>query len=129
MEREIDLKMERDSVSMEDISSRLSHKKVCNIALKRNQNTLKKGLEVINELVKSGRLEAEGDIEVITTPERLKKFMDHVKRNGEYVLDVETTGLDVFHDILVGICLYTPDEPSVYVPFNHTDLENKRVEG
>lgn len=129
MEREIDLKMERDSVSMEDISSRLSHKKVCNIALKRNQNTLKKGLEIINELVKSGRLEAEGEIEVITTPERLKEYMDHVKKNKVYVLDVESTGLDVFHDILVGLCLYTPDEPGAYVPFNHTDLENKRVGG
>lgn len=55
--------------------------------------------------------------------------MEHAKRNGEYVLDVETTGLDVYNDILVGICLYTPDEPSVYVPFNHTDLQNVRVEG
>lgn len=43
--------------------------------------------------------------------------------------DVETTGLDIYHDILVGICLYNPDLPSAYVPFNHTDLNNKRVEG
>lgn len=48
---------------------------------------------------------------------------------SEYVLDVETTGLDVYNDILVGICLYNPDLPSFYVPFNHTDLHNKRVEG
>lgn len=126
--KKVDLNMSREAVSMDDISSRLAHKKVCNVAVKRNQNTLKKGLEVINELVKSGRLEAEGEIEIITTPERLKEFMDYAKANGEYVLDVETTGLDVYHDILVGICLYTPDEPSVYVPFNHTDIENKRVQ-
>lgn len=42
---------------------------------------------------------------------------------------METTGLDVYNDILVGICLYNPDLPSFYVPFNHTDLQNKRVEG
>ena len=55
--------------------------------------------------------------------------MSKAKENGAYILDVESTGLDVYHDILVGICLYTPDMPSAYVPFNHTDLENKRVEG
>lgn len=55
--------------------------------------------------------------------------MEHARANGEYVIDVETTGLDVYKDILVGICIYTPDEPSAYVPFNHTDLENKRVAG
>lgn len=125
----INLNMERESVSMDDISSRLAHKKVCNITVKRNQNTLIKALDVIMELVKSGRLKAEGEVEVIRTPERLKEFMEHAKRNGEYIIDVETTGLDIFNDILVGICLYTEGEPSAYVPFNHTDLQNVRVQG
>lgn len=128
--RDIELNLGRNEATMDDISSRLTHKKVCNINVKRNQNTLIKGLEVINELLKSGRLKAEGEYEIIRTPERLKEFMDtYVKGYGEYVLDVETTGLDVFNDILVGICLYNPDLPSAYVPFNHTDLQNKRVEG
>lgn len=125
-----DLKMDmsREAVGLDDISSRLAHKKVCNITLKRNQNTLTKGLEVISELVKSGRLKAEGEYEVIRTPERLKEFMDtYVSGYGEYVLDIESTGLDVYNDILVGICLYNPDMPSAYVPFNHTDLQNVRV--
>ena len=126
----INLNMEREGVSMEDISSRLAHKKVCNISVKRNQNTLTKALDVINELVKSGRIKAEGEYEVIRTPERLREVMDtYVNGLGEYVLDVETTGLDVYNDILVGICLYNPELPSFYVPFNHTDLQNKRVEG
>ena len=125
MSREdIKMDMSRESVTAEDISSRLAHKKVCNISLKRNQNTLKKGLSVINELVKSGRLKAEGEYEVIRTPERLQEYMSKAKENGAYILDVESTGLDVYHDILVGICLYTPDMLSACVPFNHTDLEN-----
>ena len=130
MAREIKVDMSRESVDLEDLSSRLAHKKVCNINLKRNQNTLHKGLEVINELVKSGRLHAEGEYEIIRTPERLKEVMEtYLTGVSEYVLDVETTGLDVYNDILVGICLYNPDLPSFYVPFNHTDLQNKRVEG
>ena len=82
----INLNMEREGVSMDDISSRLAHKKVCNITLKRNQNTLTKALEVISELVKSGRLKAEGEYEIIRTPERLKEFMEtYVNGIGEYV--------------------------------------------
>lgn len=130
MSRELSLDMSRKAVAYDDISDRLAHKKVSNVAIKRNRNTLLKALEVIQELVKSGRLKAEGEIEIIRTPERLKSYMERTTSNGgEYVLDVETTGLDVYKDILVGICLYTPEEPSAYVPFNHTDLENKRVEG
>lgn len=130
MDRDIKMDMSRSEVTADDISARLSHKKVCNVTVKRNLNTLQKGLEVINELVKSGRLHAEGEYEVIRTPERLKEVMEtYVNGIGEYVLDVETTGLDVYNDILVGICLYNPDLPSFYVPFNHTDLQNKRVEG
>lgn len=128
MSRDIKLDMSRDTVELDDISSRLAHKKVCNISVKRNQSTLIKALNVINELVSSGRLKAEGEYEIIRTPERLKEFMEtYVNGIGEYVLDIESTGLDVYNDILVGICLYNPDLPSAYVPFNHTDLNNVRV--
>lgn len=125
--KELELNMEREEVSMDDISSRLSHNKVCNVTVKRNKNKLENALAVIQELVKFGRLHAEGEVETIRTPERLKEYMDHCKQSGEYVLDVETTGLDIYNDILVGICLYTPGETSAYVPFNHTDLQNVRV--
>ena len=125
--KELELNMEREEVSMDDISSRLSHNKVCNVTVKRNKNKLENALAVIQELVKSGRLHAEGEVETIRTPERLREYMDHCKQSGEYVLDVETTGLDIYNDILVGICLYTPGETSAYVPFNHTDLQNVRV--
>lgn len=125
--KELDLNLSREEVGMDDISKRLVHNKVCNVTVKRNKNKLENALAVIQELVKSGRLHAEGEVETIRTPERLKEYMDHCKQSGEYVLDVETTGLDIYNDILVGICLYTPGETSAYVPFNHTDLQNVRV--
>lgn len=123
----LEINMSREEVGMDDISKRLVHNKVCNVTVKRNKNKLENALVVIQELVKSGRLHAEGEVETIRTPERLKEYMDHCKQSGEYVLDVETTGLDIYNDILVGICLYTPGETSAYVPFNHTDLQNVRV--
>lgn len=123
----LEINMSREEVGMDDISKRLVHNKVCNVTVKRNKNKLENALAVIQELVKSGRLHAEGGVETIRTPERLKEYMDHCKQSGEYVLDVETTGLDIYNDILVGICLYTPGETSAYVPFNHTDLQNVRV--
>ena len=123
----LEINMSREEVGMDDISKRLVHNKVCNVTVKRNKNKLESALAVIQELVKSGRLHAEGEVETIRTPERLREYMDHCKQSGEYVLDVETTGLDIYNDILVGICLYTPGETSAYVPFNHTDLQNVRV--
>lgn len=123
----LEINMSREEVGVDDISKRLVHNKVCNVTVKRNKNKLENALAVIHELVKSGRLHAEGEVETIRTPERLKEYMDHCKQSGEYVLDVETTGLDIYNDILVGICLYTPGETSAYVPFNHTDLQNVRV--
>lgn len=123
----LEINMSREEVGMDDISKRLVHNKLCNVTVKRNKNKLENALAVIQELVKSGRLHAEGEVETIRTPERLKEYMDHCKQSGEYVLDVETTGLDIYNDILVGICLYTPGETSAYVPFNHTDLQNVRV--
>lgn len=123
----LEINMSREEVGMDDISKRLVHNKVCNVTVKRNKNKLENALAVIQELVKSGRLHAEGEVETIRTPERLKEYMDHSKQSGEYVLDVETTGLDIYNDILVGICLYTPGETSAYVPFNHTDLQSVRV--
>ena len=76
MDRGLSLDLSREAVSYDDISSRLAHKKISNVAVKRNHNTLVKALEVIHELVKSGRLKAEGEVEIIRTPERLKEYMD-----------------------------------------------------
>jgi len=42
MAREIKVDMSRESVDLEDLSSRLAHKKVCNINLKRNKNLILK---------------------------------------------------------------------------------------
>ena len=127
MRNEVKMDLSRESVDLEDISSRLAHKKVSNIKLKRNKNKLETAIKTAEELVKSGRLHAEGDCEIIRYSERLKEYVEHIKENKAYIIDLETTGLDCYNDILVGVCLYTPGEKSVYVPFNHTYIDGHRV--
>ena len=34
-------------------------------------------------------------------------------------IDTETTGLNPIEDKIVGLCIYTPDQPAAYVPINH----------
>lgn len=97
MAREIQVDMSRESVDLEDLSSRLAHKKVCNINLKRNQNTLLKGLEVINELVKSGMIAIYNDPQykaldchmVITVHDELIMEVpeDHIKEGADLLVN------------------------------------------
>lgn len=95
-------------------------------------------MSIVKSLIEQmqGTIEVQSTLGVGTTftyrlsflVDKEKQQMDHCTQSGEYVLDVETTGLDIYNDILVGICLYTPGETSAYVPFNHTDLQNIRLE-
>lgn len=54
-----------------------------------------------------------------------RTFFDYIKKikdNRAGGCDTETTGLDPILDHMVGLCLYTPGEKSIYVPSRHTDL-------
>ena len=62
---------------------------------------------------------------LITDSKTLSDYTELCIQQGEYVLDIETTGLDPFNDHIVGICLYTPNTSPAYVPILHTDLDNK----
>ena len=66
---------------------------------------------------------------LITDSNALASYADYCIQQGEYVLDIETTGLDPFNDLIVGICLYTPNELPSYIPILHTDLDNKLYDG
>ena len=62
---------------------------------------------------------------LITNYDKLALYVHKCIQDGEYVLDIETTGLDPFNDLIVGICLYSPSQKPAYVPILHTDLDNK----
>ena len=59
------------------------------------------------------------DYIIITEEEQLNKYISFAIANGVISIDTETTGLDPILDDIVGLCLYTPNQPAAYVPINH----------
>ena len=55
----------------------------------------------------------------------LRSYIEQMLKDEEYIIDLETTGLDTEDDVIVGVCLYSNGhgENSAYVPIFHMDLE------
>lgn len=56
---------------------------------------------------------------LIRDEQTLHNYISHCIDNGVISIDTETTGLDPLQDTLVGICIYTPEEKTAYIPINH----------
>lgn len=59
------------------------------------------------------------DYIVITTEEELSTYFSKCVHNHVISIDTETTGLDPILDSIVGLCIYTFNQPAAYVPINH----------
>mgnify|MGYP003082256682 FL=1 len=69
-------------------------------------------------------------LELVTEEGALLKYLQAILKNGVCALDTETDGLDSIHDELVGVCLYTPGQKSIYVPINHvSNMTKVRLKG
>lgn len=123
---ELDLKREEEIIN---ISDRLKHKVDWDITKIRVRNRLLKDVALAKTLLETGELKAVGDVRCIMSKEDLELYINQIKKKGIYVLDLETTGLDVFNDIIVGVCIYVEGLPSAYIPINHTDIDNNLIEG
>ena len=67
-------------------------------------------------------------LELVTDEDRLDDYIGACIENGIVALDVETNGKDPIHEDLVGVCLYTEGEKSIYVPLNHrSNLTKQRI--
>ena len=60
---------------------------------------------------------------IINTEEQLSQYIDAAKTTGEIAIDTETTGLNVYRDKIVGVCLYTEGQAEAYVPINHVNYK------
>ena len=56
---------------------------------------------------------------VIRDVASLDEYLAKCVQNRVISIDTETTGLDPILDKIVGLCIYTPNEPAAYVPINH----------
>ncbi len=69
------------------------------------------------------------DTIVIKTKEELKEYFDKAEANGVMGIDTETdNSVDYLNCKIMGLCIYTPGMKQAYVPINHTDLSDKRLE-
>lgn len=59
--------------------------------------------------------------QLIRTKNDLLKYIERANIYGEIAIDTETDGLNPLVDKIIGLCLYFPGEPAVYVPINHVD--------
>ena len=109
-----------------EVKQKLLNRKEFNTNDTRTRNKI---LNKIEEVKNNPELHEEQTGLLITTELELKEYVDSCINNEIFVLDLETTGLDCFSDAIVGVCLYTPGEKPCYIPINHTDIENVRLEG
>ena len=63
--------------------------------------------------------------ELVQDEASLKRWCDMAKAAGRFALDTETTGLDPFHDKIVGFSLAVAPGVACYVPLAHQTAENK----
>ena len=69
------------------------------------------------------------DYIVITEEHDLHNYLVDCVHNNVISIDTETTGLDPLTDKIVGLCIYTPNQPAAYVPINHVSyVTGVRVE-
>lgn len=67
---------------------------------------------------------------VIDTIDSLHTYLSKCVNNYTISIDTETTGLDPLTDKIVGLCIYTPNEKTAYIPINHVSyVTGLRVDG
>ena len=109
-----------------EVKQKLLNRKEFNTTDTRTRNRI---LNKIEEVRNNPDLHEEQEGLLITSETDLTNYIDKCIANEIFVLDLETTGLDCFSDAIVGVCLYTPEEKPCYIPINHTDIHNIRLEG
>lgn len=76
-------------------------------------------IATINSVVEKNLGQFYDETLIIRDLSELSNYITKAISNGVIAIDTETTGLDPMQDKLVGICIYTPNEKTAYVPINH----------
>ena len=106
-----------------------SKTKAKSVTTVRSSNGLLGRIAEIKTMVERNLGKFAKDYEIITSKQRLQDYLKKCVLNHIISIDTETTGLDPIQDKIVGLCLYTPNEKSVYVPINHVSyITNERLD-
>ena len=67
---------------------------------------------------------------LIQDEDTLIDYIDTAIDNHIISIDTETTGLDPLLDEIAGVCIYTPNKKSAYIPINHISyMTNNKIDG
>ena len=126
MERQLEICIDRTVESMKNQIQLLQEvgRKEFQTQTTRLKNAYTKVIDNAREVIHS---EEKGIL--LNTQVTLEQYINQCINDGEYVLDIETTGLDPFNDLIVGVCLYSPSQEPAYIPMLHTDIDNKLLPG
>lgn len=126
MERQLEICIDRTVESMKNQIQLLQEvgRKEFQTQTTRLKNAYTKVIDNAREVIHS---EEKGIL--LNTQVTLEQYINQCIVDGEYVLDIETTGLDPFNDLIVGVCLYSPSQEPAYIPMLHTDIDNKLLPG
>ena len=99
--------------------------KKANSKLNKSTTTIKGGgdlfsrISTIKAMVEKHLGQYKDDYIVIQDEKVLHDYISNCLQNGLISIDTETTGLDPLQNEIVGICIYTPNNKSAYIPVHH----------
>ena len=92
--------------------------------LKSKKTPLEEKIKIIENNIYSILGHYKDIITVIKSREELHKYISTAIQNGIIAIDTETdNSLDPLTCLLMGGCIYTPDQKAAYIPINHINIE------
>ena len=76
-------------------------------------------IERIRQVVEQNLGQYKDESIIINDKDVLHNYLDACIDNHIIAIDTETTGLNPLVDIIAGICIYTPNQKTAYIPINH----------
>ena len=103
-----------------DIIAKVKAKKTVTTA-KRGGNSLLAQVKAIVDTVQANLGQFAEETLIIRDEKTLHDYISACLKNQTVAIDTETTGLNPLTDDVVGVCLYTPNEKTAYIPLRHID--------
>lgn len=122
------------SISIEEIEKKSKSKKVKTAKsdeqlIKSKSTSLEDKLNICKRNVDRYLSQYKDTTSVLRTREEVKEYLDKCKKVGFISIDTETNNsVDPLTCKLMGVCIHTDGENSVYIPVNHTDRNHNRLD-